>query len=146
MSSKPDGTDPRVLQPEGETVYTTTSVSQSKTTKYHTQDCYSLEQKDGGIREIDMSVAKWKDMKPCDYCQTEGENQHTPVIEGNEVHRIRRALANGYNGREVAAGHGFNISTIRYHAKATRDYNYSVEPTLPTVEFDQSAQEWVWSE
>ena len=143
MSSKPDGTDPRILQPEGETVLIASTTRQSKGRKYHKENCKSLRKIKGGAKEVDISVVKWKNYQKCCHCYDVGNTEHKPKLTGKEVDQIRRALVEGYNTREVASGYGYCKSTIRYHAKATRAYNYQQEPQTPPVEYTNT---WVWAD
>jgi len=145
MSSKPDGTDPRILQPEGETVYMASTVRQSKARKYHRKGCDSLDEIVGEPKQIDIAVAKWKNMKPCSRCLGARDGGRTPTVQGKIVDRFRKALVwTDCSAREVSRGHEFSPRTVSSHAKATREYNYETKPTTPTVTFKN--QEWVWNE
>jgi len=144
MSSKPDGSDPRILQKEGTTVYIATTITQSKKTTYHEKGCPVLDKLNTEPTEIDVSVAKWKGYEKCNHCQDPTSSTLAPAINGPEVDRIRRALVEGYTSKTVGSGRDMNKTTVRYHAKAHREYNYPTEPKTPVVEY--KGNQWVWSE
>jgi len=145
-ASKPDGTDPRILQKEGESVYIASTVRQSKGRKYHSKDCNDLDAIKDGPKEIDIAVARWKNMEPCANCLGE-TNAHDPQVTGADVDRIRRVLvAIDITNADVASGYDVAEATIRYHATSARQYDYNTEPTTPTVEFNKSRKTYEWSE
>jgi len=143
MSSEPDGSDPRVLQPEGIEVIVSTASSQSKNDRYHKRECYNLNQ-DATTKVVDVSVAKWKGMEKCRDCYGES-GSHTSTVDGATVDRIRRALVNtNVTCTAIASAYSVKYNTIRYHARGTRDYNYRTEPECPPVKHENGT--WVWSE
>ncbi len=144
MSSKPDGTDPRILQPEGETVYIASAARQSKGRKYHKEDCDDLDALATEPKEKDIAVVKWKGMHPCSHCFGGPSSERTPDLEGPDVDRIRIALVRTQQSMsKIAPGYGFVRSTIRYHACAKRTYNYQTPPETPPVEYVDGEYQWV---
>jgi len=143
MSSKKD---PRVLQKEGKTVFMASTTRQSKGRKYHKNGCDALAKIKGEPKEVDIAVARWKGMQPCAKCLTQNRS-HDPSLTGRDVDRIRRALvALDVSNTDIASGYDVAPATVRYHATATRDYDYRVEPTTPTIEFDRSAKTYRWAD
>jgi len=67
-ASKPDGTDPRVLQPEGVDVVMASASRQSATQRYHKPGCKEIEEMITNPKTKDRAVAEWKGMKPCSVC------------------------------------------------------------------------------
>jgi len=146
MSSKPDGQDSRVLQKDGRTVYMASTTRQSKGRKYHENGCDALDKIKGEPKEVDIAVAKWKGMQPCAKCLTQNRS-HDPSLSGADVDQIRRALVYlDISNPEVAGAYDVAPSTVRYHATATRDYQYQEEPTTPIIAYDRSAKTYRWSD
>jgi len=144
MSSKPDGNDPRVLTKEGELVLVPTSTSQHKEQRYHTRECYNLAQVEKGTKEIDVAIAKWKNMEPCRECHNISES-HTSILDGGEVDRIRRILANTETSCvELADYFPVKAATIRSHARRRYEYSYKTSPKYPPVKWEKRT--WVWAE
>lgn len=142
-SSKPDGTDPRIMQKEGKIVYVASTVRQSKARKYHEEGCDSLDRIVGGPKQVDIAVAKWKGMKPCSHC-IKGENDsRKSSLTGQDVDRIRRALVNcDVVARDVAEAYDCSRTTIRYHATGRRNYDYETPTTTPVVEWESNSYRW----
>jgi len=141
-ASKPDGTDPRIVQETGETVVVS---PQSRGRTYHNDGCDVVDSMINPKR-VDKSVAEWSDKTPCRKCHDLADSGYTPDLNGEKVDRVRRALVNGIEAAEIAQKRPFVSSTIRYHARARREYNYEIEPELPPVRFSQSNQTWVWAD
>jgi len=134
MSSKPDGNDPRILQPEGKTVYMSGENQKTAAEKYHEKDCDYLDRVDCEPVEKDISVAKWKDMTPCDFCNPTEKTEYDTEINGPQIDHIRRALVEGYSCPTVAEEYNIAPRTVREHASANRDYDYPTDPTYPVVQ------------
>jgi len=148
MSSKPDGSDPRVLQPEGKTVIIASTMRQSKGRKYHRKGCKSLARVKGTPKEVDIAVARWKNMKKCSHCwDKEPDTDRLPSITAASVDKARKALAwSDTTCAAVAENLNVSTTTVRYHVAERREYDYAGELNTPEVEFDHDNQTWVWSE
>jgi len=148
-ASKPDGTDPRILQPEGEDVIIASSARQSSTRRYHKPGCERIEEMVGDPQTKDVAIAKWKGMEPCQECHGDrrDRNGRARATEGPEVDRWRRALAwTDCSAAEVAAGTPLDATTIRRHARGAATAEYATPPETEPVAFDKSnGYTWRWA-
>ena len=140
-ASKPDGTDPRILQKEGKTVLMASTTRQSKARKYHEPGCDCLDEIKGGPNEIDIAVAKWKGMLPCSNCIGDN-NPNKSSLTGPEVDAIRERLVAGESSRDVADDYPYHSTTLRYHATEKQDYEYEVDTETPAVQWVGSRYVW----
>jgi len=148
-ASKPDGTDPRVLQPEGVEVVIASSSRQSSTRRYHKPGCDRIDEMIDSPQRKDRAIAEWKDMEPCTECHgpRRDRNGRGWATEGPEVDRWRRALAwTDCSAAEVAAGTSVDSTTVRRHARGEATDRYATEPTVEPVMFDRSnGYTWRWA-
>lgn len=147
-ASKPDGTDPRVLQPEGEEVIIASSARQSSTRRYHKPGCDRIDDMIDNPQPKDVAVAKWKNMQPCEECHgpRRDRNGRGWATEGPEVDRWRRALAwTDCSAADVASGTTVDATTVRRHVRGEATDRYATEPSVPPVAFDRhGGYTWRW--
>jgi len=137
-ASKPDGTDPRILQPEGETVWTASATKQSGTRRYHaSKECKRLQSANATPVERDLSYANWKGLGACEACHGGVENNRLDVTrDGEAIDEWRRRLAEtDASAKAVAADVGVHPATIKAHV-APNDYDHDPEPTRDPVAFN----------
>jgi len=149
-ASKPDGTDPRILQPEGEEVMIPPASTASSTRKYHQTDCELLDTMTGNPQPKDIAIARWKGMGPCSVCHGPrmNDNHDGLAIEGPQVDRWRRALVWGEcSCSDVAAGSSVHRSSVRRHVCGEATEAYETPPRTPPITFARSdGYEWRWQE
>lgn len=125
--------DPRILQPEGKTVY---MAPRSKSSKYHRQGCRDLEKMEGKPVARDISIAKWKGYDPCSHCHDIETDEYTCSLTGMDVDRMRRSLVSSEaTCPDMADRYNVGKTTISDHAKGSRDFDYDEKPSLPPVEW-----------
>jgi len=149
-ASKPDGTDPRILQPEGRDVITPNTNGANAHQRYHKPGCRRIETMDKEPKTVDVAVAKWKDLKPCQTCHTPRMNDHHDglAIEGPQVDRWRRALVwGGCSCSDVAAALSVHRTSVRRHVSGDMTTQYETPPRTPPITFARSdGYEWRWDE
>jgi len=125
--------DPRVLQLEGETVYTS---ARCRSPRYHRPGCDDLELMEGDPVARDVAVAKWKGYDPCSHCFDVDTSEGDCLLTGEDVDRIRRSLTCGATCGELAERYGVSETTVSDHAKRRLEFTYEQEPAVPPVEYD----------
>jgi len=148
-ASQPDGTDPRVLTPEGREVVTPNTNGANAHQRYHKPGCRRIDTMERPSKRVDVAVAKWKDLKPCQTCHGDERNHNGngTAIEGPTVDRWRRALVWTDGGtREIAAGGAYSPTTVRRHARGIATDNYNTDPTVPPARWSHPDQTWVFDE
>jgi len=135
-ASQPDGTDPRILQPEGRDVHFASSVAQSSGRVYHKSDCPRLDEMKHEEKVRDIAVAEWKGMKPCKECHGPrlvrgGVRAH--AVEGPAVDVWRDELVRGATCADLASDADVGRDCIRLHARGEAVDQYRHPPEQPPV-------------
>lgn len=131
-SSKPDGTDPRIVTPDADEETVTIAHGYSTGGVYHTSECPTIKRMDDP-HEVAKSVAEWKDYTKCKRCkQVEGEDGYAHPGRGptgpSASHtlsgvspvmciQLRALLLDGASQSETAAIVGVGGSTVGRHAR-----------------------------
>ena len=150
QASPPDGTDPRVLQPEGVDVVMGSASRQSSTQRYHKPGCKEIEEMISSPKTKDIAVAKWKGMEPCATCHGPRHdcNGGGLAVEGPDVDRWRRDLVEGDKSLgDIGSAAPKARATIGKHVRGDIDAHYETPPETRPVWFDRhGGYTWRWTE